>query len=341
MLEIKDLKKNYGNTSVLKGINFTLDSGKFLAIVGPSGCGKTTLLKIIAGLVAPSSGSVVWQHTVVNSAQAITPVHKRNIGMVYQSLALWPHMRVYQQVSYPLESKRFNHWSKQQKEQQVIKTLTNCGLMIFKDRYPHELSGGQQQRVALARAIVAQPDILLMDEPLSALDAQLRIEMRHEIQRIHHLTKASVVYITHDQSEAMSMADYVIVMNEGKIEQIDTPQNLYLHPQTIFTAQFIGKYNMLAGTWQDNIFTIKNTTFQIKYPGIAAAFVSERVCPIRPDQFMVTSENQGLKCEVQSVQYHGMQYQYQMVFNDDIIDVFLGLDKQLQVGETVWIKPVI
>lgn len=338
MLEIENIEMNYGATHVLKNLSFTVASGSFLAIVGPSGCGKTTLMRLIAGLNRPTSGVIKWNHVMVNSKDESTPVNKRNIGMVFQSFALWPHMRVHQQVMYPLNSDRFRHWTKDQKKARVLETIKNCGLETLMDRYPHELSGGQQQRVALARAIVGNPDVLLMDEPLSALDAQLRIEMRQEIQRIHRLTKATIVYITHDQSEAMTMADTVIVMNEGRIEQLDSPQELYLHPKTIFSAQFIGKYNLLPGTWHHHVFTVQDTSLRFTRNDVSESFISANVCPVRPEQFQVTDDQDGLACVVCTVQYLGAQYHYQMRCGHMDLNVTLGIDQLYSIGDTVWLK---
>ncbi len=206
--KLVQVKKQFGDFQALKGIDLTIESGEFVAIVGPSGCGKTTLLRLIAGFETPSSGFIYMNDRCVADKKNSVVPEKRNLGMVFQAFALWPHMKVKEQIHFPLKHHRFTPPSlKKDPGKRVNEMLGLVGLQDFAERMPSELSGGQKQRVAIARALAPSPSLLLMDEPLSSLDAKLRIELRNEIQTIHRKTNTSIVYVTHDQSEALAMAD--------------------------------------------------------------------------------------------------------------------------------------
>ena len=222
--------------------------------MGPSGCGKTTLLRIVGGFIEPTGGIVRLGNQIYSGEGHMVPVEQRDLGMVFQSFALWPHMTVRQHVEFPLKSPRHRAMSPAEKKEAVDKAISCTGLEPYENRLPGELSGGQRQRVALARAIVGKPSILLMDEPLSALDAELKIEMRREIQNIHKLTGATILYVTHDQSEALAMADRIIIMKDGAIEQVGTPREIYMDPQTVFAATFVSRCNLLKGQWHGDAF---------------------------------------------------------------------------------------
>ena len=204
----------------------------------------------------------------------MVPVEKRDLGMVFQSFALWPHMTVRQHVEFPLKSPRHKGMSPEEKAAAVEQAISCTGLKPYENRLPGELSGGQRQRVALARAIVGKPSILLMDEPLSALDAELKIEMRREIQNIHKLTGATILYVTHDQSEALAMADRIIIMKDGAVEQVGTPREIYMDPQTVFAATFVSRCNLLKGSWHGDSFRINNENILLRNPMIPAEFRS-------------------------------------------------------------------
>lgn len=219
--QIKNVNKNYGSFNALRQINLDIKEGEFVAILGPSGCGKTTLLRLLAGFDSPSSGDVWMNHKLIANSTFFLPPEKRNIGMVFQSFALWPHMNVRDHIRFPLKHHQFlSEELKPSIDHRVDEVLKMVDMHHLGERMPSELSGGQKQRVALARAIAPKPALLLMDEPLSSLDAELRMGMRKEIQQLHQVTKASIVYVTHDQSEALAMADKIVVMNKGKIEQV-------------------------------------------------------------------------------------------------------------------------
>ena len=241
-LEVKDLRIKYGEVEAVKGISFSIQPGEFLTLLGPSGCGKTTTLRCIAGLESPSGGSIELDGKVIASAPTELPPEKRGINMVFQSYAVWPHMTVAKNVGYGLKG-----LSKTEVAERVDEVLGLVGLSKFAKRYGTELSGGQQQRVALARAIVTKPKVLLFDEPLSNLDAGLREQMRFELLELQRTVGITSVYVTHDQTEAMSMSDRVVLMKEGVIEQLDVPREIYRRPATEFAANFLGRANLVRG----------------------------------------------------------------------------------------------
>jgi iron(III) transport system ATP-binding protein len=238
-VELRNVKKRYGDTEVVRGIGFDLPAGSFLVLLGPSGCGKSTLLRMLSGLEAPSEGSIrILGREVANPAQGIAvPAGERGLGLVFQSYALWPHMTVAGNVEWPLKVARQPAAQRQQRVSQVLSLL---GIEPLAARYPNEISGGQQQRVAIARMLAPAPGLLLFDEPLSNLDAKLRVEMRSELLRVHRESQATSVYVTHDQIEAMTMATHVAVMRDGHVEQFGTPAELLEQPASAFVATFVG-----------------------------------------------------------------------------------------------------
>jgi ABC-type Fe3+/spermidine/putrescine transport system ATPase subunit len=244
ILELANVNKRFGTTPALVDCNLKVRSGEFITLLGPSGCGKTTTLRLIAGFLRPDSGEVRIDGAILSSAALHVPPESRNMGMVFQSFAVWPHMTVFDNVALPL---RIRGLARDEIERRCGDILRLCRLEAMKSRDPHQLSGGQLQRVALARALVYRPRLLLLDEPLSNLDAALREEMRRELHTIHKAAGTTFVLVTHDQVEAMSLSDRVVVMNQGRIEQIGTPREIYRHPRTEFVAQFVGAANLLKG----------------------------------------------------------------------------------------------
>ncbi|AZU62810.1 ATP-binding cassette domain-containing protein [Neobacillus mesonae] len=239
-LEIQNVTKTFGKFVALDHINFSVRKKEFVCLLGPSGCGKTTLLRIIAGLEDPNIGSKVLLEGKDISAQ---PPSKRNFGIVFQSYALFPNLNAYQNIAYGLKNKKL---PKKEIDERVREALSLVNLEHIKDRYPSQLSGGQQQRIALARAIALSPSFLLLDEPLSALDAKVRLKLRTEIRNLQEKLGVTTIMVTHDQEEALTMADKIVVMNNAQIEQIGTPQEIYEYPETPFVADFIGTVNMLT-----------------------------------------------------------------------------------------------
>jgi len=241
-LEIVDLTKRYGDVTSVDRLSLAVDAGEFICLLGPSGCGKTTTLRMLAGFIEPDGGEIRLNGKAISTPSAVLPPERRNMGMIFQSYAVWPHMTVRDNVGYGL---RMRGVPASAREARVMATLTATRLAQLALRYPAELSGGQQQRVALARALAPNPEILLLDEPLSNLDANLRAEMRLEIRRLHDEFRNTSIYVTHDQVEAMTMADRIVVMDAGRIEQIGTPEDVYDRPVSRFVARFIGGSNVL------------------------------------------------------------------------------------------------
>ena len=248
-VQFRDVDIDYGNFNAVQKFSLSADKGSFVTLLGPSGCGKTTVLRAIAGLVAISSGEIAIAGKRVDDV----PIYKRNIGLVFQNYALFPHKNVFDNVAFGL---KYRSVPKPDIVRRVGKALEMVRLPGSERKLPSQLSGGQQQRIALARAIVFEPEVLLMDEPLSALDANMRDEMRGEIRKIQRQTGITAIFVTHDQEEALAMSDTIVVMNAGRIEQIGTPQQVYDQPDTSFVASFLGKANIIAAT----IATIENGT---------------------------------------------------------------------------------
>lgn len=252
-VELKGVSKHYGDFTALHETSLHIANGEFITILGPSGSGKTTLLKLVSGFESTSSGRVfIGDKDITDS-----PPHKRGIGMVFQNYALFPHMTVFDNISFPLKMRKADKKTIQQKVNDVLELVQ---LEQFRDRYPAQLSGGQRQRVALARAIVFDPPVLLLDEPLSALDKQLRLQMQLEIKRIQESLKITTISVTHDQEEALTMSSRICIINEGRVEQTGTPTEIYQQPDNRFVADFIGETNLLDGEvkgWEEDIAIIR------------------------------------------------------------------------------------
>ncbi len=244
IVSIEALTKRFAEAAAVDALNLEIADGEFVALLGPSGCGKTTTLRLLAGFLQPDGGEIRVNGEVISSAALIVPPERRNMSMIFQSYAVWPHMTVAQNIVYGLKFKKF---AKEKIAAKLARVLGVVRLAELQDRYPAELSGGQQQRVALARALVVEPSILLMDEPLSNLDANLREEMRFEIRRLHEEFRITTVYVTHDQSEAMATADRIAVLNRGRLVQVGPPAEIFDQPKTRFVAEFVGKANILSG----------------------------------------------------------------------------------------------
>jgi iron(III) transport system ATP-binding protein len=244
-LTLRGIEKRFGSVAAVAGLDLALVQGEFVSLLGPSGCGKTTTLRMIAGFIEPSAGTIEVDGLMLSSPAGVLPPEKRQMSMIFQSYAVWPNMTVEQNVAFGLELRKL---ARDEVRRRVGEMLEVVHMGHLAQRYPAELSGGQQQRVALARAIVIQPQVLLLDEPLSNLDANLREEMRFEIRRLHDEFRITTVYVTHDQAEAMVTSDRIAVMNQGRIEQVDDPHTLYNRPKTRFVAGFIGRTNFIDGT---------------------------------------------------------------------------------------------
>ncbi len=248
-VHIENVVKKYGDFVAVNDISLHIKEGEFFTLLGPSGCGKTTLLRMIAGFNSIEAGEIKFNDKVINH----TPAHKRNIGMVFQNYAIFPHLTVAENVAYGLKARNIKG---KEAEERVMEAMQLMQIEEYKDRRPSQLSGGQQQRVALARAIVIHPSVLLMDEPLSNLDAKLRVQMRSSIKKLQKSLNITTIYVTHDQEEALAISDRIAVMNKGIVEQVGEPKEIYTHPSNVFVANFIGTSAFLDAQAQDNEVTI-------------------------------------------------------------------------------------
>jgi iron(III) transport system ATP-binding protein len=275
-LELAALTKRYDAVTSVDAIDLHVERGEFICLLGPSGCGKTTTLRMLAGFVAPDAGEIRVDGRTLSSPASVVPPERRNMGMIFQSYAVWPHMTVRDNVGYGLRMQSLPAAERASRTDALLRAtqLANLG-----ERYPGELSGGQQQRVALARALAPHPGILLLDEPLSNLDANLRAEMRFEIRRLHDEYGNTSIYVTHDQVEAMTMADRIVVMNAGRIEQIGTPEDVYDRPASRFVARFIGGSNVLDGTRvEDQRVDVAGHVIEVEHGEFAGAGCAMSIC---------------------------------------------------------------
>lgn len=282
---IKDAVKKYGSFTALKGANLEVKPGEFFTLLGPSGCGKTTLLRMIAGFNSIDGGAIYFDEKKINDLEA----HKRDIGMVFQNYAIFPHLTVWENVAYGLKAKKL---PKKEIEEKVAEALRLVQIEALKDRRPNELSGGQQQRVALARAFVIEPSVLLMDEPLSNLDAKLRVQMRTVIKKLQRRLGITTIYVTHDQEEALAISDRIAVMNEGEIIQIGTPEEIYKKPANTFVAGFIGVSNFIKARLvkdQEESFAVVDDVYKIPVKPIQEAIEGINLS-VRPEQLFISEK---------------------------------------------------
>jgi iron(III) transport system ATP-binding protein len=283
-LALIGLGKNFGPVPAVEGLDLALRQGEFVSLLGPSGCGKTTTLRMIAGFIKPTAGSIEMNGVALSSTAHVVAPEKRGMSMIFQSYAIWPNMTVGQNVAFGLQLRRLG---KAEIQDRVDRILDVVRMKHLKDRYPAELSGGQQQRVALARAIVIEPEVLLLDEPLSNLDASLREEMRSEIRRLHDAFQITTVYVTHDQAEAMVTSDRIVVMNHGRIEQTDDPVTLYNMPKTRFVAGFIGRTNFLDGRVEGGQIVFQGYTLPAGLAPDSASLLKSASFSIRPQTIVI------------------------------------------------------
>ncbi len=297
---IKNLTKSFGSSQVLKEFNEVFRDGEFVTLLGPSGCGKTTMLRMIAGFEIPTTGEIWIDDKLVSGGKTFLPPEKRDIGMVFQSYAVWPHMNVFDNVAYPLQIK---HVKKEEIRTRVDKILETVHLTRYADRLPNQLSGGQQQRIALARALVAEPNLLLLDEPLSNLDAKLRESMRFEIKEITKSLGISVVYVTHDQTEAMAMSDRIFLINNGIVQQSGTPDEIYNHPANQFVADFLGKVDFFKGVAENGTIHLSDWEMDLQYPEMEKRGNIE--VAIRPENIRISKESDGIRGKLEKLYYLG------------------------------------
>lgn len=337
--EIRNIVMDFNGFKALNDISLKIQDGEFIAILGPSGCGKTTLLRLLAGFNHPSSGEIRIGEQVVANRDYVLPPNERFISMVFQSYALWPHMNVRKNVEFPIKNSKFvSPEIRSNCDSRVQELISMVGLTGMEKRLPAQLSGGQRQRVALARALAVNPDLLLMDEPLSNLDTELRVEMRREIKELHQKTKVTVIYVTHDQSEALALADRIVVMNHGQIEQVGTPQEIYSHPATPFVAKFVGRSNLIAGTWSGDNFTPAGSAACWEGSQVAPVFRQSGHYPVKPEHLQVKRSGQdGVRASIYEIEYQGVEVRMMLrsKADNEVLEVRYRGDEAYRVGDEV------
>jgi len=319
-LELTQIHKSFGASVAVEGFNLTVEQGEFVSFLGPSGCGKTTTLRLVAGFELPTSGKI----TLNGNDLTFIPPNKRNVGMVFQSYALFPNMTVAQNVGYGL---KIAGKPKPEIDQRVQEMLSLIQMGKFGARYPYQLSGGQQQRVALARALAIRPELLLLDEPLSALDAKIRFELRQEIRRIQQQLGITTIYVTHDQEEALSLSDRIVVMSQGKIEQIGNPFEIYNFPKTRFVAKFVGSLNTVSATVVDpekGMVSFNGRPVEV-VDGLKGRSKGEEVTiAIRPERLNFVSESKKeniFDCTVENITFLGSVVRIQIRIGDSVFNM--------------------
>ena len=334
-VRIEHIYKRFGKVTAVNDFHLTVKDGEFVSILGPSGCGKTTTLRMIAGFERATEGEMYIGNECVTSSEKGTfvPPEKRDIGMVFQSYAVWPHMTVAENVGYPLKIQKVE---KAERERRVKEMLELVHLDEYGERYPHQLSGGQQQRVSLARALVAQPGLLLLDEPLSNLDAKLRESMRFEILSIQKKLGITVVYVTHDQSEAMAMSDRVVVMSKGVVQQIGAPHEIYTNPANKMVADFIGLVNFVEGEVKGDRVFIKGTDVSFAN---TSNVQGEATIAVRPENISMSLNGGMIKGVMTHRFYLGDAVDYRVKVGDHNIRVIeKGADlNRIKDGDTVYL----
>lgn len=348
MIQLKNVVKIYGNTKnkegtkAVDGINLDIRQGEFIALLGPSGCGKTTTLMMIAGLLKATEGQILFDGKTVNDVEP----KDRNIGMVFQSYALYPHLKVIENIAFPLREKKVPKAQAYQKSREMARKLQIENLL---DRKPSQLSGGQQQRVAMARALVKEPKILLLDEPMSNLDARLKLDLRDEIRKLQREIGVTTIIVTHDQEEALAIADRVAVLDAGRIQQFDTPYNLYYRPSNLFVANFLGTppMNILQGTLVEKegsqYFQAKGIDFRLpKDKKIAKEHLGRKIAiGLRPNDIRLDqSEENTIHAKVELVEQLGPEQlaKIRPLGSEDVMRIVIDNEQQISVGDDIHIR---
>ncbi|MEW5816887.1 MAG: ABC transporter ATP-binding protein [Spirochaetota bacterium] len=339
-LILKNIVKTFddGRGRLVQAVNdlsLTIGKGEFVTLLGPSGCGKTTTLRIVAGFESPDSGTILLGDRKMNNV----PVYDRNMPMVFQSYALFPHMTIFDNIAYGLKIRKL---PREVIRNDVEMSLQLVNMVGLEKRYPGELSGGQQQRVALARALVLKPKIILFDEPLSNLDAKLRIQTRMEIKRVQQMLKITALYVTHDQAEALSMSDRIVVMNKGKIEQIGKPEEIYNNPVSLFTADFMGNANFIEGIIEE----ITDNIVIVSLQGKSVEVAKENTCEglkeeeevylvIKPEAVSISDKEPGFKAKLASSFFLGSTIEYSIEFENTFINAVQSNTDKSSINRTI------
>lgn len=344
-INIEHAVKRYGEVTIIPDLSVQIKNGEFFTLLGPSGCGKTTLLRMIAGFNSIEGGEIKFDNTVINTISA----HKRNIGMVFQNYAIFPHLTVRENVEYGLKIRKMKKGEMKEKIDEILETVK---ITQYQDRLPERLSGGQQQRVALARAIVIHPNVLLMDEPLSNLDAKLRVEMRSAIREVQKKVGITTVYVTHDQEEALAISDRIAVMKEGVIQHVGSPEEIYTRPNNVFVSTFIGHSNLFYGTIGRDTkgkFVSFHNGYKVYMDNLDESCKEGRkvIISVRPEEFSIQEE--GLKVKIKTRTFLGNHTNYELNFDKDMIvenqpsiefSQDLGhSEKTYQMGDVITLKP--
>ena len=346
-ININKVVKKYGDLTIIPGLDEHIKNGEFFTLLGPSGCGKTTLLRMIAGFNSIEGGTIAFNDKVINDI----PAHERNIGMVFQSYAIFPHLTVRENVEYGLKLRKM---PKDEMKRKVDDILDVVQITEYQDRLPERLSGGQQQRVALARAIVIHPSVLLMDEPLSNLDAKLRVEMRSAIREVQKQVGITTVYVTHGQEEALSISDRIAVMKKGVIQQTASPHTIYTRPYNVFVSTFIGHSNLFHATVRadgSGKAVVFNDGYVMPMDNLSDEVTDgmQVIVSVRPEEFSIQPQGQGLQCRIKNKVFLGKYNTYFLDFEEKMLvpnqpsiefSQDLGhAERLLDVNETVTLKP--
>jgi iron(III) transport system ATP-binding protein len=328
-VRLHDVSKAFGPVEAVREVSLEIDRGELVAVLGPSGCGKTTLLRTIAGFERPDAGRVVVSGEVVAGPDRFLPPERRRIGMVFQDYALFPHLTVTANVSFGLADR-----PREQREALTRRTLELVGLQHKSNRHPHELSGGERQRVALARALAPEPELVLLDEPFASLDASLRAGLRREVELILRDAEATALLVTHDQEEALSLADRVAVMREGRIVQVGAPEDVYVRPASRWAAQFVGEVNVLAGVARGSGVETELGTFDLRAPASGTVHVA-----VRPEQLELRADHDG-NAEVVAREFRGHDVLYRLRHEGGrVVLVQLPSLELHEVGARVFVRP--
>ena len=331
VIELKNVTKSFGDNVILKDFDFKVKKDEFLTILGPSGCGKTTILRLIGGFEEPDEGKILFNGEDITNKEA----YERKINTVFQKYALFPHMNVYKNIAFGLNIKKMDKNLIKEKVKEVLKLVNLSG---FENREIESLSGGQQQRIAIARALVNEPEVLLLDEPLGALDLKLRQAMQIELKRIQKSVGITFIYVTHDQEEALSMSDTVVVLNDGEIQQMDSPLNIYNEPKNAFVADFIGESNIIEAKILEDY---KVRFLDYDFPCVDSGFneMEEGEVVVRPEDVLLVDENYQIEGIVTSLVFKGVHYE--MTVDVDGFSMLVQSTEKREVGEKtgIIIKP--